>query len=73
MTIRDSIKIFEAMSESELRQYWTGYYDWAILRYILISEGGIVTDGMRSYIYSNDPILMAIRWMRKVLPFDLEW
>ena len=68
----DSIKKFEAMQESELRQYGTGYYDVAFLRYIMISEEGIVADGRRSYIYSNDPIEMVMMWMHRVLPFDME-
>ena len=68
----DAIETFEATPESELRQYMTGYYDWADLRYLMISEDGRVSDGVRHYIYSNDPIEMAIEWMRKTAPFRLD-
>ncbi len=71
LTLAD-IDNFEALPDAELSQYETGYYDWAALRYILIAEEGKMSDGIRHRIYSNDPIEMALEWMRKVLPFDLE-
>ena len=68
----DSIERFEATPETELSQYMTGYYDWADLRYFMISGDGRVSDGVWHYIYSNDPITMVIRWMRKTVPFKLD-
>ena len=68
----DAIQKFENMSESENRQYMRGYYDWAILRYLLICEGGRISDGVRHTIYSNDPIEMVLKWMHKTLPFNLD-
>lgn len=69
----DAIEKFEAMPTSEICQYETGYYDeLSSLRYLLISEGGRVSDGTRRRIYSNDPINMAIRWMFKTVPFKLD-
>ena len=38
----DALEKFEAMPESELGQYMTGYYDWAALRYLMISGDGRV-------------------------------
>ena len=68
----DAIEKFEALPENELRQYYIGYYDWASLRYLLISKDGQVRDGVRYSIYSNDPIELAIKWMSEVSPFDLD-
>ena len=68
----DAIKEFEAMTESEIYQYETGYYDWASLRYLMISAEGRISDGVRHHIYSNDPIEMAMKWMRRTVPFKLD-
>ena len=56
----DAIKEFETMPESKIFQYKTGYYDWAPLRYLMISGDGRISDGVRHDIYSNGPIKMAI-------------
>ena len=68
----DALETFEATPESELSQYMTGYYDWADLRYLMISGDCRVSDGVRHYIYSNDPIEMVVKWMRKTAPFKLD-
>jgi len=67
----EALEKFEAMPEQEKSQYQTGYYDWANLRYLLISDGGCVSDGKRTWIYSNDPIIMSLEWMNKIVPFEL--
>lgn len=61
---------FETLPEEDIRQYQTGYYDCDYLRYLLISEGGCVSDGKRTWIYSNDPIIMVLEWIHKVWPFE---
>ena len=66
----DELEKFEAMPEHEKSQYETGYYDCAYLRYFLIGEGNHVSDGMRSRIYRNDPIDMALKWIRKTTTFN---
>lgn len=68
----DAVEKFEAMPESELSQYVTGYYDWASLRYLMTRGDGQVSDGVRHHIYTNDPIRMAIEWMRKTAPFKID-
>ena len=68
----EAIKTFEETPESELSQYMTGYYDWADLRYLMISGDGRVSDGVRHYIYSNDPIEMVVKWMKRIVPFKLD-
>jgi len=59
------------MPESEILQFNTGYYDWAVLRYLLIGENGQVSDGKRGWTYSIDPNEKACNWMHKIIPFDL--
>ena len=68
----DAIETFEEMPDDELSQYMRGYYDCANLRYLMISGDGRVSDGVRHYIFSNDPIEMAVEWMRKIAPFKLD-
>ncbi len=63
----DSIKEFESMSSKEKEKYATGYYDCANLKYFLIGPDGIITDGTRHGIYSNDPIEMSIRWIKNII------
>lgn len=67
----DTIEKFEALSDSDLRQYQTGYYDAAELRYFLIGGDGRISDGVRHHIYSVDPIAMSMDWLRRIVPFDL--
>ena len=43
----ETLEKFEAMPEQEKSQFETGYYDCAYLRYLLISDGGCVSDGVR--------------------------
>ena len=68
----DAVEEFEAIPESELSKYMTGYYDWPALRYPMICGDGRVSDGVRHNIYSNDPIKMTIEWMQKTAPFKLD-
>ena len=67
----EALEKFEAMPEQEKSQFETGYYDCAYLRYLLISDGGCVSDGKRIWIYSNDPIIMCLDWIHKIAPFEL--
>ena len=63
----DTIEAFETMPEHEKAQFRTGYYDCATLRYFLISEDGLFADGVRHWIYSNDPIDKVCRWIHNIL------
>lgn len=69
----DAIEQFKAMPDSEKSQYEIGYYDWASLRYLMVSKDGQISDGSRHRVYSNDPIEMAIQWMRKTSPFGQDF
>lgn len=67
----NNIQKFKDMSEGDKQLFNTGYHDEAILRYVLITCDGRVLDGVRYHIYSNDPVEQVLKWMGKILPYDL--
>lgn len=68
----EALAKFESMPESEKDRYATGYYDCATLLYLLFSEEGPISDGKRNYVYTNDPIEMALRWISRTMPSDID-
>ncbi len=67
----EAIERFEATYESRRIEDSIGYYDWAELRYLVISEDGQISDGVRIWIFRKDPIHRALNWLLKVVPFEL--